>query len=133
MIASFDYLPVLFAVFWKSGVALGAALFVNRLLRKKSADVRRLVLSTAVGAMFVAAATLPVLPRWTAVTPLWFHAQRPAARAVTEEPAAPATVDDDTDPVAADTRPAQAAAQSLFRGIDLRAWLIPLLWFAGAA
>jgi beta-lactamase regulating signal transducer with metallopeptidase domain len=131
MSTSFDYLSVFFAVFWKSGVALGAALCVNRLLRNRSADVRRLVLSTAVGAIFIAAAALPVLPSWTAVMPLWFQAQRPATQAVPEQPAAPTTVDADADPVSAETRPVQPPARPLFQGIDLRHWLIPLLWFAG--
>src|SRR5580704_15175279 len=93
MIAAFDYLPVFSAVFWKSGVALGAALSISLLLRNRSADVRRLVLSTAVVAMFVAAAALPALPRWTAVVPLWFQAQRPAAQAVAERASGPAIID----------------------------------------
>jgi uncharacterized protein (TIGR03435 family) len=130
MINAFDYLPVFFAVFWKSGVALGAALCVSWLLRKKSADLRRLVLSTAVVAMFVAAAALPVLPRWTAVAPHWFQLQRLAAQAAAEQLPSP-IIDDTTDITAPDTRPAPAQTQS--RRIDLRAWLIPLIWFAGAA
>src|ERR1700723_373957 len=94
MIAAFDCLPVFSAVFWKSGVALGAALGISLLLRKRSADVRRLVLSTAVVAMFVAAAAFPLLPRWRAVTPLWFQLQRPVAQAVSEQASGPAIIDD---------------------------------------
>jgi hypothetical protein len=44
MTMSLQGLPVLVEVFWKSGVALGVALCVNRLLQRQSADVRRLVL-----------------------------------------------------------------------------------------
>ncbi len=130
MIAAFDYLPVFYAVFWKSGVALGAALSISLLLRKRSADVRRLVLSTAVVAMFVAAAALPGLPRWTAVTPVWFQLQRPAAQAVPERASGPAIIDN-SDPTAPDTQP--LAAHSVVRRIDLRPWVIPLIWLAGAA
>src|ERR1700679_4002226 len=95
MITQFYGLSVFFTVFWKSGVALGAALGVSLLLRRNSADVRRPVLSTAVVAMFVAAAVLPMLPRWTAVTPQWFQVQRPAARAVSEQASAPVIIGDD--------------------------------------
>ena len=48
-------LPLLVEVFWKSSVMLGAALCLNALLRSKSADLRRLVLSAAIVALFVAA------------------------------------------------------------------------------
>ena len=122
MIAAFASLPVFFAVFWKSGVALGAALCVSRLLRRQSADLRRLVLSTAVVAMFVAAAALPVLPRWTAAMP--------AAAAVPEQAPAPAIINDNE--LAASDTPLKAA-QPLVRRIDFRPWLLPLIWFAGAA
>jgi uncharacterized protein (TIGR03435 family) len=130
MITAFDCLPVFFAVFWKSGVALGAALCVSLLLRKRSADVRRLVLSAAVVTMLVAAAALPMLPRWTAAIPLWFQVQRSAGKAVSEQASGPAVIDD-----AVVTAPdiQLPAAQPVARRIDLRAWLIPLLWFAGAA
>jgi uncharacterized protein (TIGR03435 family) len=131
MIHAFDYLPAFLAVFWKSGVVLGAALCASRLLRKKSADLRRLVLSTAVVAMFVAAAALPLLPRWTAVTPLWFQLQRPAAQAVPQQSPSPALIDDGAELTSADTLP--APAQAVSRRIDLKAWLLPLIWFAGAA
>jgi hypothetical protein len=70
MMAHIDFVPILLEVFWKSGVALGGALCLNGLLRKKSADVRRLVLSTAVVAILVSAAAVPVLPRWRAFAPL---------------------------------------------------------------
>ena len=130
MIAQFYGLSVFFAVFWKSGVALGAALGVSLLLRRKSADVRRLVLSTVVVAMFVAAAALPMLPRWTAMTPLWFQVQRPAAQAVSEQASVPA-ITDDSELTAPDTQ--LRSAQPVVRRIDLRPWLIPLIWFAGAA
>jgi uncharacterized protein (TIGR03435 family) len=64
-------LPLLMEVFWKSGVVLGVALCVAALLRKKSADVRRVVLATAIVALFVAAVASSALPRWTAVVPAW--------------------------------------------------------------
>ncbi len=73
MIITFERLSVFFEVFWKSGVLLGAALCVNRLLRKKSADLRRLVLSVAIIALLVGALAWPALPRWTAVTPAWLR------------------------------------------------------------
>ena len=87
MTTPFEFRPVLFAVFWKSGIVLGAALCISRMLRNRSADLRRLVFSTTIVAMFVAAAATPMLPRWTAVTPLWFQFQRPApacGRAIAE-------------------------------------------------
>jgi beta-lactamase regulating signal transducer with metallopeptidase domain len=130
MITQFYGLSVFLAVFWKSGVALGAALGVSLLLRRRSADVRRLVLSTAVVAMFAAAAALPMLPRWTAMTPLWFQVQRPATRAVSEQAFGPAIIDDN-ELVAPDAQ--FRAAQPVVHRIDLRTWLIPLIWFAGAA
>ena len=79
MIKSLEGLPVLFEVFCKSGVVLGAALCISLLLRKKSADLRRLVLSTAIVAMLVAAMASAALPRWIAVTPAWFGIGSPAA------------------------------------------------------
>ena len=94
MTTPFEFRPVLFAVFWKSGIALGAALCISRMLRNRSADLRRLVFSTTIVAMFVAAAATPMLPRWTAVTPLWFHFQRPAPAAVAESSLSSPMVDD---------------------------------------
>lgn len=64
MTTSLAGLPVLIEVFWKSGAALGLALSICWLLRGKSADLRRLVLSTAILVIFVAAIASPVLPRW---------------------------------------------------------------------
>jgi beta-lactamase regulating signal transducer with metallopeptidase domain len=121
----------LFAVFWKSGIALGAALCISRMLRNRSADLRRLVFSTTIVAMFVAAAATPMLPRWTAVTPLWFHFQRPAPAAVAEPSLSSPMVDDATELTASVSRPMPPQTSS--RRIDLNAWLIPLIWFAGAA
>ena len=69
MTTPFEFSAALFAVFWKSGIALSAALCINWMLRTRSADLRRLVFSTTIVAMFVAAAATPMLPRWTAVTP----------------------------------------------------------------
>ena len=56
MTTPFEFRPILFAVFWKSGIALGAALCISRMLRNRSADLRRLVFSTTIVAMFAAAA-----------------------------------------------------------------------------
>ena len=131
MTTPFEFRPVLFAVFWKSGIALGAALCISRMLRNRSADLRRLVFSTTIVAMFVAAAATPVLPRWTAVTPLWFHFQRPAPAAVAEPSLSSPMVDDATELTAPVSRPMPPQTSS--RRIDLNAWLIPLIWFAGAA
>ncbi len=120
--------PILFAVFWKSGVALGAALGVSRLLRNRSADLRRLVLSTTIVAMFVAAAATPALPLWRAVTPPWFHFQRPAV-------AAPALssplAGEPTERTGLVTRPMPPQTSS--RPIDLDSWLIFSIWLAGAS
>ena len=131
MTTPFEFRSVLFAVFWKSGIALGAALCISRMLRNRSADLRRLVFSTTIVAMFVAAAATPMLPRWTAVTPLWFHFQRPAPAAVAESSLSSPMVDDATELTAPVSRPIPPQTSS--RRIDLNAWLIPLIWFAGAA
>ncbi len=76
MTTPLEFRFVLLAVFWKSGIALGAALCISRMLRNRSADLRRLVFSTTIAGMLVAAAATPVLPRWTAAVPLWFPFQR---------------------------------------------------------
>src|SRR5450755_1916144 len=131
MTTPFEVPPVLFAVFWKSGIALGAALCISWMLRTRSADLRRLVFSTTIVAMFVAAAATPVLPRWTAVTPRWFHFQRPAPAVVTGTALSSSTVGDATELTAPVSRPVPPHTSS--RRIDLGAWLIPLLWFAVAA
>src|SRR5271157_364466 len=125
----FEFGSALFAVFWKSGVALGAALCISRMLRNRSADLRRLVFSTTIVGMFVAALATPVLPRWTAVTPLWFPFQRPAA--VAEPSQSFPMADDVTELTAPVRRPMPPQTSS--RRIDLNASLIPLIWFAGAA
>jgi len=49
MTTPFEFRPVLFAVFWKSGIALSAALCISWMLRTRSADLRRLVFSTTIG------------------------------------------------------------------------------------
>jgi uncharacterized protein (TIGR03435 family) len=131
MITPPDFLPILFAVFWKSGVALGAALGVSRLLRKKSADLRRLVLSTTVVAMLAAAAVAPVLPRLTAPVPSWFQRRRTPAPPAFEQPLDVAKIDYAAEPAPLESRTPPALPFS--RRIDLVAWLIPLIWCAGAA
>ena len=130
MSTSFDVPAVLFAVFWKSGIALGAALCVNRTLKNRSADLRRLVLSTTIIAMFVAAAATPLLPRWTAVTPLWLRLQHPAPAPVPAPSITPAMAVD----VTALNAPARSSMPpQRSRRFDLKTWLILLTWFAGAA
>jgi uncharacterized protein (TIGR03435 family) len=118
-------------MFWKSGIALGAALCISLMLKDRSADLRRLVFSATIVAMFVAAAATPMLPRWTAATPLWFHFQRPASAAVAG-PSLSSLIAGDapelTDPVSR-----SMPLHTSFRRIDLDTWLIPLIWFAGAA
>jgi bla regulator protein blaR1 len=131
MTTPFEFRPVLVAVFWKSGIALGVALCISRMLRNRSADLRRLVFSTTIVAMFVAAAATPMLPRWTAVAPLWFHFQHPAPAAVAGPSLSSPMVDDATELTAPLSRPMPPQTSS--RRIDLNAWLIPLIWFAGAA
>ena len=131
MTTPFEFRPVLFAVFWKSGIALGAALCISRMLGNRSADLRRLVFSTTIVAMFVAAAATPMLPRWTAVTPLWFQFQRPAPAVVAESSLSSPMVDDATELTAPVSRPMPPQTSS--RRIDLNAWLISSIWFAGAA
>src|SRR5437763_16379315 len=129
MTTLFAFPPVLFAVFWKSGIALGAALCITRMLRNRSADLRRLVFSTTIVAMFVAAAATPVLPRWRAVAPLWLHFERPTPAAGTS--LSRATIDDATE-LTAPVSP-RVPPQDSSRRIDFNAWLIPLIWFAGTA
>ena len=127
MIASLDGITVLVEVFWKSGVALGIALCINALLRKKSADVRRLILSATVVTLLLAAIALPALPHLTATTPAWFHTGS-AATAVGEErlmqSVAPATAATVAHAVSHATQ-----AKPVAHIHDLPA--IPILWFAG--
>ncbi len=131
MTTPFEFSAALFAVFWKSGIALSAALCISWMLRTRSADLRRLVFSTTIVAMLVAAAATPMLPRWTAVTPPWLHFQLPAPVAVAEPSLSPALADDATELTAPVNRPMPPPTST--RRIDLTAWLIPLIWFAGAA
>jgi uncharacterized protein (TIGR03435 family) len=133
MMANIDFAPILLEVFWKSGIALGGALCLNGLLRKKSADVRRLVLSTAVVAILVSAAALPVLPRWTAVAPLWFGSAQPSSPSGLGQsgqspyPGIYFRLDFATQPIGS------AQARVPERTVDLMPWLIPFIWFGGAA
>ena len=64
-------MTVLFEIFWKSGVILGLSLCVTLLLRKRSADARRLVLSTTIVATLLAAIAVPILPRLNVPEPGW--------------------------------------------------------------
>jgi bla regulator protein BlaR1 len=129
MTTPIEFRAVLFAVFWKSGIALSLALCISRMLRNRSADLRRLVLSATIVAMFATAAATPMLPRWIAVTPPWLHFQRPAPVANSSQSSP--IVDAATEGTAPVSRPIPPPVSS--RRIDLNAWLIPLIWFAGAA
>jgi beta-lactamase regulating signal transducer with metallopeptidase domain len=117
MTISLGGFPVLIEVFWKSGIVLGLALCIGALLRGRSADVRRLVLSTAIVALFVAALALPVMPRWTAVTLPVFDLRAQPVRSL----AVPVAV-----PVTGAVRP---PANSRIA----RPGAIPLIWFMGTA
>ena len=123
---------VLVEVFWKSGVILGAALCLNVLLRSKSADLRRLVLSTAIVALFVAAVASPALPRWTAVTPAWLRIPVPPAPIASEPTLAAEMPASNPDPPSLDSRPVASYPH-------FGAWLpdhapspISVIWFAVA-
>ncbi len=67
---------ILIEAFWKSGAILGIALLANLALRKKSADLRRLILSSAIVALFIAALATALLPRWNTELPIGFPAAR---------------------------------------------------------
>ncbi len=137
MTMSLEGFPVFFEVFWKSGVALGAALCVNAMLRKKSADVRRRVISTAIFAMFAAVSALPALPRWTTVTPGWLQVFSPAAPPFPKLSAQSVKTGAGAESIAPVIRAMRlgteprtvpsALSLSWIRGV------IPLVWFIGAA
>ena len=137
MIPSLEGLPTLVEVFWKSGVALGAALCINALLRNKSADARRLVLATTIVAMFAAAIASPALPHLQATAPEWFRLGNPVAAAAYAPASLPATPDDGTTIAAAQTR--SAHSEPGYPGntppaLLLRVpHLIPLFWIVGTA
>ena len=122
----FDAFPIILEVFWKSGVVLGSALCLCGLLRKKSADVRRLVLSTVVVALFASAMALPILPRWTA-----FRFEQRSIPLPPRESRGPATVFNQTEFADQPSFPALPHAAS--SSVDLRPWLIPFVWFVFSA
>jgi uncharacterized protein (TIGR03435 family) len=127
----FEFRPVLFALFWKSGIALGAALCINLMLRNRSADLRRLIFSATIVAMFVAAAAAPVLPRWTAVTPSWFHFHRAASPVIAGPSLSSPAAGDAPETTAPVSVPVPLPTS--FRRIHLDSWPILLIWFAPAA
>ncbi len=131
MTTPLEFRFVLLAAFCKSGIALGAALCISRILRNRSADLRRLVFSTTIAGMLVAAAATPVLPRVTAAMPLWFPFQRHTLGTVDAQPLSMPLLDDATGRTPPVDRPLPPQTSS--RRIDLDAWLIPLIWFGGAA
>ncbi len=130
MISSLATLPVLLEVFWKSGAALGIALCVNSLLRRKSADLRRLVLSATLVVLLAAAIASPALPRWTATSPAWFHSEQPLPNAneVRSTPVAfatpPAPVQAVTPDLSASVTPSLPIAQRILSST-------PILWLTG--
>lgn len=124
-----EFRPVLLAVFWKSGLLLGAALGITRIFKKRSADLRRLVLSVTIVALLVAAAVSPMLPHWTAVAPFWFR--RPAPASLAGAPRSSPASGDAAEFAATDRGPAALPSPSRRDGLDT--WLLPLTWFAGAA
>jgi uncharacterized protein (TIGR03435 family) len=128
MMTRFDSVPIILEVFSKSSVVLGAALCISGLLRKKSADVRRLVLSIAVVAMFVSAAAWPLLPRWTAVVA--FGLRQPPVAAPLHQAPAPASNDYEQELTAPDVRLRPVHSPAV--GFDFRPWLLPVIWIAGA-
>jgi TonB family protein len=135
---SLQGLPVFIEVFWKSGVALGAALCVTRLLRKRSAAWRRLVLSSAIVAMFAAALALPVLPRWIAALPGWPQFRIPALPPVFNTNAKPATAHGPIaqDPIAHDTGQFLAPVTEIVRPEAASGKLpggVPVIWVLGTA
>jgi uncharacterized protein (TIGR03435 family) len=121
-----DAFPIILEVFWKSGVVLGSALCLCGLLRRKSADVRRLVLSTVVVAMFASAVALPVLPRWTA-----FRFKQLSIPSPQRESSVPVTVFNQTE--FAERSNSSAPPHTISSSVDLRPWLIPFVWFAFSA
>jgi beta-lactamase regulating signal transducer with metallopeptidase domain len=126
-------LPVFAAAFWKSGVVLGAALGASALLRRKSADLRRLVLSISVGAMFVAAAVAPAMPRWTAAAPAWFRLSTSASPARWGQPPGP-VVDKETGLLPAQDHhlPSPQSRIGVLVRLPNRVPVMPLVWIAGA-
>ncbi|HWF09284.1 MAG TPA: M56 family metallopeptidase [Bryobacteraceae bacterium] len=124
-------MPFFFGLFWKSGIVLGAALCLNRLVRKNSADLRRLVLSTSVAALLLAMAATPILPRWTAVMPPWLRFQRPSHASRSSQAARQVALPGEPEPAPYYFPP--ASPQTTSRHTDLTAWLLPLLWSLGAA
>jgi bla regulator protein blaR1 len=119
------------AVFWKSGIALGAALAINRCLHNRSADLRRLVLSTAVVVLIVAAAAVPVLPHWSAVLPAWLGRQKPSHPSVVHVSARPIGSVGKSHFTSLILHPPNA--QHSIEPVDITPWLVSFLWSLGAA
>lgn len=57
---------------WISSALLGAVILAVSVLRRQSASLKQLVLSTGIVVMLVAAVAVSLLPRWTVTTPDWF-------------------------------------------------------------
>ncbi|HEY4088674.1 MAG TPA: M56 family metallopeptidase, partial [Bryobacteraceae bacterium] len=80
-------MTLLLEVFWKSGAILGLSLCVTLLLRKRSADARRLVLSSTIVATLLAAIAAPILPRLNVPEPGWVM---PSVQNLSPQPPVPA-------------------------------------------
>jgi TonB family protein len=108
---------ILVEAFWKSAIVLGIALLANLALRKKSADVRRLILSSAIVTLFIAALATALLPRWNTELPI---APATAAISIVAQPIV----------IEATAKTASGpAAPAPHRQIPNP---IPILWLAGA-
>ncbi|HVW09440.1 MAG TPA: TonB family protein [Bryobacteraceae bacterium] len=116
-------MTALLEVFWKSGAVLGAALCITLLLRKRSADTRRLILSATIVAMFLAAAAAPLLPRLNVTEPRWF-APRPTPPVMILTPSG------DSSAAIVRTPVPQSASTPAVSRVPFSEF-IPLLWFAG--
>jgi uncharacterized protein (TIGR03435 family) len=114
----------LLEVFVKSTVVFGAALGANLLLRRRSADVRRLTLTVSLVAIVAAAAIAPLRPDWT-VLPL---PRSSAAVATAFEAPAPVIV-----PLPTTVPTTSIAPSPLNHAIESRVALIPVMWAIGAA
>jgi beta-lactamase regulating signal transducer with metallopeptidase domain len=119
---------------WKSTVILGGVIFIIRLLRRRSASLRQLVLSAGIIMLLVSMLTAPLLPRWTVSTPDWITATtyeklapEPAAASMSRVSSKP----EDGQPRADRTTPTvEGRAQS--KGLmQLLPGLIPFIWLAG--
>ncbi len=130
-------LPVLVEVFWKSGVVLGVALCASGLLRKCSADLRRIVLSASVVGMLIAAVLAPAVPHWTATPPVWFALPASKSVAAVERRPGPVAESPVSNPprqdVASHRVPIRASWTGIWDRVANRVSVVLLVWSLGAA